>query len=119
MKKLEPSKKWVIRFRVKDKRNFDEIASGAKAIETRAATDKYRKIEAGDTLVIVCGKNKIEKKVKRAEIYKTLDAMFKKINFKKIMPSQPSVGECKKIYITYNGYAEKLKTFGVVAWTLE
>jgi len=109
---------WVIRFRAKDRFNFDEIAMGAKKVETRAATDKYRKIMRGDTLAFVCGKARMEKKVKKVEIYRSLDAMFKKIPFKKIMPSQDSVAACKKRYMNYPNYKEKLKEFGVVAYYL-
>ena len=117
--KAESSKKWVIRFRVKDGRNFDEIASGTKAIETRAATAKYKKVRVGDTLVIVCGKHRLDKKVKKVEHFKSIDAMIKKIPFRKVMPSVASVTEMKKVYASYSGYKEKLDKLGIVAWALK
>jgi ASC-1-like (ASCH) protein len=84
------TKHHILCLRAKDKSIFDEIKKGLKRVETRAATDKYRKILKGDTLVFVCGKERLEKKIKKVEVYKSLDAMFRKINFKKIMPSQAS-----------------------------
>ncbi|MES2214349.1 MAG: ASCH domain-containing protein [Patescibacteria group bacterium] len=108
----------ILRFNAKDRINFDQISSGKKKVETRAATDKYRKIEKGDVLVFVCGKERVEKKIKKVEVYKSLDAMFRKINFKKIMPDQASTSDCKKIYMKYPGYKEKLPKFGVVAFYL-
>lgn len=119
MKKVvrEP-RKWVIRFRVVDRDNFDEVAQGKKKVETRAATEKYRKIAKGDTLVFVCGQERLEKQVKKVEIYRSLDAMFKRIPYKRIMPDEESIAGCKKVYLSYPGYKEKLKTFGVIAYYL-
>jgi ASC-1-like (ASCH) protein len=118
-KALESSKKWVIRFRTVDKKNFDEITSRLKLIETRAATENYRRIKKGDTLTIVCGKNRIEREIKKVEFFKNIDAMIRKIPYRKVMPSVASIAEMKKIYKSYSGYKEKLKSFGIVAWTLK
>ncbi|MDB5194669.1 MAG: hypothetical protein JWN50_683 [Parcubacteria group bacterium] len=112
---MEP-RKWIIRFRARDKFNFDEVVEDLKKVETRAATDKYRKITKGDILVFVCGKNRLEKKIKKVELFKTLDAMYRKINYKKIMPSQPSAAAAKRVNESYPGYKEKLKAFGVIAY---
>lgn len=116
MKKSVENRKWILRFRAKDRGNFLEIKGGKKKIETRAATDKYRKILKGDTLVFTCGKERLEKKIKKVEIYRSLDAMFKAVNPKHIMPSVPTTTEMKKIYYSYPGYKEKLKEFGVIAF---
>lgn len=95
--------KHVLRFRAKDKRNFLELKAGLKSIETRAATERYRKIAKGDVLAIVCGKNRIEKKVKRVRIFASIDAMFKKIPYRKIMPAVESKAAAKKVYAGYPG----------------
>jgi ASC-1-like (ASCH) protein len=111
-------KKHILRFRAKDKRNFLELKAGLKSVETRAATERYRKIAKGDILVITCGKLRLEKKVKRARIFKSIDSLTMKIPYRKIMPSALSLSDVKKAYAGYPGYTEKLKKFGVVAWDL-
>lgn len=118
IEKTESSKKWVLRFRANDK-SFEKIIDNRKTVETRAATDKYKKVKVGDRLVIVCGKNRLEKEVKKVEHFKSIEAMIKKIPFRKVMPSVSSVAEMKKVYEGYTGYKEKLKKFGLVAWTLK
>lgn len=110
------AKRHILRFRAKDRINFDEIALGKKKVETRAATDKYRKFQKGDILVFVCGKEKLEKKIKRVEIFKSLNSLFKNVNPKHIMPSVPTTEEMTKIYYSYPHYKEKLKKFGVIAY---
>jgi ASC-1-like (ASCH) protein len=108
-------KKWVLRFRVKDRKNFLEIKNGLKVVETRAATERYRPIQKGDVLVFVCGKEKNQKMVKRVRIFKTIGAMIKTINFKKIMPSVSSTEELRDAYYSYPGYKEKISKFGIIA----
>jgi ASC-1-like (ASCH) protein len=110
--------KYVLRFRAKDKKNFLELRGGLKSIETRAATARYRKIAKGDVLVIACGAQRLEKKVKRVRMFKSIDAMFKKIPYRKIMPSAESSAAAKKTYFGYPGYIEKLKKFGVIAFDI-
>ncbi len=44
----------VFRFRTINKDIFEAIKSGKKKVETRAATEKYRNIKAGDTVKLVC-----------------------------------------------------------------
>ncbi len=108
----------TLRFRVVDKNNFDEIRNGLKTVETRAASKRYRDIQKGDTLVIVCGKEKVVKEVKSAHYFKTIGGMLKTISLKKIMPSVKTIIEARKVYYGYPEYREKIKEFGVVAWEL-
>ncbi|MDE2019465.1 MAG: hypothetical protein KGJ13_03900 [Patescibacteria group bacterium] len=75
------SKKWILRFRAVDKKNFEEIKNGLKAVETRAATPKYREIKRGDILLIACGKLRLEKEVKRVRVFRTIGAMAKQSRF--------------------------------------
>jgi ASC-1-like (ASCH) protein len=110
--------KFILQFRATDKNNFLEIKKGLKTVETRAATERYRKIQKGDVLVIVCGKNRLEKKIKRVRIFASLGAMIKVIPYKKIMPSVASVVAMRKVYYGYPGYREKLKKYGVIAFDI-
>jgi ASC-1-like (ASCH) protein len=110
------TKKYTLRFRAKDRINFLEIKDVKKKIETRAATEKYRKIQKGDSLIFVCGKERLEKKIKKVEIFKSLDAMFKAVNPKHIMPSLSTTAEMTKAYYSYPEYKEKIKKFGIIAF---
>ena len=54
-------KKWVLRFRAKDKIIFDQIVSGQKTVETRANTSRYSPMKTGDFYV------QLEKGVKKSD----------------------------------------------------
>ncbi len=116
----EKPKQITLRFRATDRSDFNRIKDGSKSVETRAATAKYKDVEKGDVLVIVCGTEKIIKTIKRAQHFKTLTAMFKVISIKKIMPpSVKTIADARKIYYGFGGYKEKIAKFGVVAWELK
>ena len=112
-------KNWTLKFRATDKKNFDEVKSGVKSIETRACTVRYQPIEVGDTLTFVCGKEKCMKKIIKKFHWRSVDAMTKKINFKKIMPSVKSVEEMKKVYASYPDYEKKIKEHGLLGFELK
>lgn len=112
-------KSHILRFRAADKKNFDQVKDGSKPVETRAGTVKYQPIEVGDELVFFCDVEKFSKKIVKKEHYKSIDAMVKKIPFKKIMPDVKSVEEMKKIYASYSGYEDKIREFGIFAFYLE
>jgi len=111
-------KTWTLRFRAVDKNNFIEIKNGLKSVETRAATPKYRAIQKGDVLLIVCGEARTRKRVRRVRVFRSIGAMTKAIPYKKIMPSVGSMAEMRKVYYGYPGYKEKLKKHGVIAFEL-
>ena len=114
----EINKKYILRFRSVDKENFDEIKKRLKTIETRAATERYRKIKKGDTLVIVCGKNHLSKKVKQVKIFKSINAMVKEVPIHKIMPSLNTISEIRKVYYSYPAYKTKIRKHGIIAFYL-
>lgn len=109
---------YTLRFRSVDRDNFNEIKNGVKTVGTRAASTRYGDIQKGDELVIVCGKERITKKVKRVRHFKSIGSMFKAISLKKIMPWVKSIAEARKIYYSYPGYKEKIEKFGLVALEL-
>ena len=112
-------KKWILRCRVKDKTIFEAIKQGIKTIETRAATDKYRKIKIGDILIFVCGKEKLKKEVQQINYFGSIESMVNTIDFKKIMPSINSIKEMKKIYYSFPEYHDKIKRFGIITMKLK
>lgn len=111
--------KHILKIRQVDKVVFDAIKNGQKSIETRVATDKYRKIKTGDVLVFVCGDEKLEELVKGVSIYRSIDEMVRVINFKNIMPFVDSVDEMKRVYFSFPNYKEKIEKFGLVALKLK
>ncbi|MDB5266443.1 MAG: hypothetical protein JWN89_258 [Parcubacteria group bacterium] len=112
-------KTWTLRFRAKDKKNFEEVRSGLKEYETRAGTIKYRPIEVGDELVFVCDRDRFSKMIVQKYSWPDVDTMVKEIPFKKIMPSVSSLEEMKKAYASYPDYNEKIREFGLLGFKLK
>jgi ASC-1-like (ASCH) protein len=107
---------WILRLRATDTALFEDIRAGRKRVETRAATPRYQPVALGDTLVFVCGSRRCKKRITRVQRFKSIAALVKAIPFRLIMPSARSLAEVKEIYAGYSGYAEKIQTFGIVAW---
>lgn len=112
-------KKHILRIRKVDKFVFDSIKENKKTIETRAATNKLKKIEVGDFLIFICNNEKLEKEVKKVKLYKTIDQMVKEIDFKKIMPFVDSIDEMKKVYFSFPNYKEKIEKFGLIIFKMK
>ena len=83
------------------------------------ATDRFRKIEAGDALIFFAGGEKLEKKVKSVGIYKGVDELISEIDFRKVMPFVSSVEEMKKVYYSFPNYKEKINKFGLIVFMLK
>ena len=112
-------KKYTLRFRAVNKDIFLDIKSGKKTVETRAATERYRNIKDGDLIVLVCGKERFEKIVKKAKIFKTIKALVGAYPIKKIMPNISTEKELQEAYYSYPDYKEKIKNFGLIALELK
>ena len=91
-------KNWTLRFRQIDKARFEEVRSGLKSIETRAATIKYQPIQKGDMITFVCGKGRFVKEISGVHHFATPEAMIKKLPLQKIMPLVTSIEEMKERY---------------------
>jgi len=111
--------KHLLRIREVDRKFFEIIKSGEKTIETRAATDKFRLIKTGDVLKFVCGKDILEKRVKRISHFDNIDGLAKSLDLKKIMPFATSLEEVKKIWYSFPDYKEKIKKYGLFAFELK
>ena len=112
-------KKYTLRFRQVNRDTFEAIRDGRKKVETRAATVKYQNIEAGDVLVLKCGKDILEKVVKKATVFKSFDAILNRYKMNDIDPFAMSVDDFKAAYYSYAGYKEKIKKHGLIALELE
>lgn len=113
------NKNHTLRFRVVDKINFDHINSKLKTIETRAGSEQYKKVAAGDTLTIICGKERVIKTVSKVHYFKTIGALLKAMPMRKIMPDMKTESDARKRWNSYPGYKERIKKFGIVAWELK
>lgn len=112
-------KSYTLKFNQENRISFDELKSGSKPVETRAATVKYQPIEVGNELIFSCGDEKFARKVARKEHFKSINEMVKEIPFKQIMPWVKDVDEMKKAYSSYPDYNEKIREFGIFAFWLE
>lgn len=108
------NKTYILRFRKVNRDIFNAVKAGKKKVETRVATKRYRNIKTGDKLVLVCGENRLKKSVTSVEIYKTISALIKKYKPSDINPNISSKAELEKMYYSFPGYREKIKTHGLV-----
>jgi ASC-1-like (ASCH) protein len=109
----------TLRFAAKDRRSFDEIRTGRKLVETRAATVKYQPIEVGDELVFSCAGEKFSKKVARKYHWASVEEMVKEVPLASIIPWVDSIEEAKDVYASFPGYEEKIREFGLFGWQLK
>ncbi len=65
---------------------FEDLRTGRKSVETRAATVKYANLAEGDTLVFVCGDERFSKTIATVRRWPTIDAMTKEIPREAVMP---------------------------------
>ena len=111
--------KYTLKFRATNKSIFLDIKSGKKSVETRAASERYKDIKAGDIVVLVCGKERFGKKVKKARMFKSIKALLKTYPIKKIMPHFSTEKELQNACYSYPGYKEKIQKYGLIALELK
>lgn len=109
----------ILQIRSADKSIFDAIKSGKKKVETRAATVRNIKMEAGDEIVFVCGKEKLTKTIKKATTYKTIKAMLKDHKVAAIAPELKTENELRDMYFAWPSYRDKIKEHGLIALELK
>ena len=109
----------ILRFRVINKDIFEAIKNGKKKVETRAATERYRNIKAGDTVKLICAKDTFEMKVKKATIFKSIAAILKKYKLEIINPKTHTAKEAHDMWYSFPGYKEKIRKYGLIALELE
>lgn len=90
-----------------------------KKVETRAASVKYRNINVGDNVILVCGKNKFEKRIDKVKIFKTINALLLEYKANEINPKTKSKQELQETYDSFPGYKEKIKKYGLIALELK
>jgi ASC-1-like (ASCH) protein len=113
-------KKRIIRasFRGADRNIFQAIKNGYKKIETRAATKKYKTIEAGDVFRFVCGDEILDKVIIGVTHFNSIAELVKKYKPKDINPGSHSVEDLQKMYDSFTGYTEDIPKYGIMAFEL-
>lgn len=109
------NKKIILRFRAVNRDIFEAIRVGKKKIETRAGSPRYFNIEAGDTLVFICGKDRFEKRAKKVKKFKDIKSLLKAYKPQDINPKTRNLEESEKMYYSFPGYKEKIKKYGLIA----
>lgn len=102
-------------FRAVDRAIFDDLVSGRKKVETRAAGPKYRGIAAGDTIVLACGEETKELTVKRATHFPSVSSMLQTYSVKDIVPDLSTAAELELLYASFPDYPQKLAKYGIIA----
>lgn len=105
-------------FREVDRDKFQALCDGSKPIETRAATEKYRGIKAGDKLVVVCGVDTVEKTVKEVRHFESIDTMLGNVPMQAVCPGAGSIEDVYKMYYSFPGYKDKIAQHGLMAFWL-
>jgi ASC-1-like (ASCH) protein len=114
-KKIKPKQ---LRFRAVDRDIFEAVKNGTKKVETRAASPKFFGIKAGEIIILKCGQEKIEKKVKKAEIFKGPKELLLKYELSLLGPGLCSKEDLEKMYHSFPGYDQKIKKYGLIALEL-
>lgn len=115
---MEQPRTHRLRFAASSKETFEFIRSGKKKVETRAGTVKYQRIQAGDMLMLCCGKDHIEKKAKKVVHFKSIATLIKAYKPGIINPGAKTLKDMEAMYYSYPGYKEKIKEFGILAFEL-
>ena len=101
------------------RRTFERIKSGEKNIETRAGNPEYLRIREGDSIEFSCGEDKAVKQVRKVSHYKDLDVLFAAYPPQTINPELASVEEAKERYLSFPGYEQRIKEYGILVFELE
>jgi peptidoglycan LD-endopeptidase CwlK len=109
----------LFEFREVDRARFEEVRSGIKRIETRAAQPKYQDIREGDEITFVCGGDQCAKRVTRVFRWKNIDEMLREVELKYVMPDLDTIQQVKERYASYPKYDRLIEEFGIVGFELE
>lgn len=95
---------------------FDMIRTGKKRVETRAATEKYKNISIGDTIIFMCNAKKFTKTITKVSHFPSIRAMLRVYKIQDIEPLlRGSERELRAMYYSYPNYKEKIRKFGLIA----
>lgn len=102
-------------FSAPNKDIYDMLRDGSKRVETRAATVKYQKLHAGDTIIFSCQGEIFSKAISRVRFFPSVGELLKEYKPEDINPMLHSEQEIVKMYYSFPGYREKIEQFGLIA----
>ena len=106
-------------FQEANRNTFEFIKNGTKKVETRAGNPEYLTIKAGDTIEFSCGADTVVRTVKKVSHAETVEHLFFMFKSQDINPEAYSYDELRARYASYPGYPERIKQYGILAFTLE
>ncbi len=94
---------------------FEMLRDGRKRIETRAATSKYKKIQAGDIMEFSCGHERFSRTVAKAMHFDSIESLLKKYKPEDINPILRTKEQITEMYYSFPGYKDKIEKEGIIA----
>ncbi|MWA04935.1 ASCH domain-containing protein [Actinomadura sp. LD22] len=98
------------------RRYFDLVAAGRKTIEIRVQYPNLRKLEAGDHIRFICGRDDVLTQVKRVARYSSFEEMIDAEGPARVNPESPRDQQLADISCIYGPEKEAL---GVLAIEIE
>lgn len=95
------------------------LRDGRKRVETRAATSKYQKLKAGETIEFSCDGERFEKTILKISHFASIDKLLIKFKPTDINPTRKTKEDIVRMYRSFPGYEEKIEEFGIVAIEFE
>ena len=86
---------------------FTYLKKGIKTVEGRKNSEKYQKYKKDDTLIFICGKEKLKTKITYIHRYKTVADYLKKETLKRALPCVKTVKEGVEIYNLWTSQKER------------
>ena len=108
-----------LQFRAENRDIFEAIRAGVKKVETRVATEKFRDIKRGDTVMLICEEDAFAKTVKSTELFNSIEALLEKYAPEDINPRCRTAKELRDMYHSFPDYEEKIEKHGLIALELE
>jgi len=116
-----PPRTWTLRIRAADAPIFRALATGEKAIETRAGSAAARSVATarpGDILLFLCGPERLRRRVLRVARYPSVDALLAGEDFRRIAPWLADPADLAALYAGFAGYPQRIARYGLVALEL-
>ncbi|XP_021958230.1 uncharacterized protein LOC110854138 [Folsomia candida] len=100
-----------------DPHYFHLIESGAKTVEGRCGTERYKNLQPNDFIMFVTDDDntRLPAKVSLIVKYPSFKDMLTNEGIENCLPGVSDLDEGVKIYRSFPGYAEKEAAFGVIA----
>src|SRR3989344_4693895 len=95
----------TLEFREVNRDTFDLVCNGGKTLETRAGTDKYANIAAGDTIIFSCGDDTCTKQAVKVEKFPSIDAIYEKSQPQQINPTWKTEQDGRDAWDSFPNYA--------------